>query len=225
MIVLAEFRDLDDARPMDPTQIAKFIEHMDAILNSDPANKLDKGLRGWLDARIKDEEMVAAARGRLAGGGLPKDWLKRFPPEQVLLLDERREYEVLRDDVMKLMTLPFWVVEAQEARVAQVKRPPALFAEALVPATKAVRRAQARLDQRIALLRHVEALRLHAAEHGGELPANLAEVSVPMPDDPVTGKPFRYERIGASAHVRGSPPAGAEKDPFFNVHYVVTVRK
>jgi hypothetical protein len=123
------------------------------------------------------------------------------------------------------MTLPFWVAEAQEARTAEVERPPALFAEALVPSMKAVRRAQARIDQRIALLRHVEALRLHAAEHGGELPANLAEVSVPMPDDPVTGKPFRYERIGASAHVRGSPPAGSDKDPFFNVHYVLTVRK
>ena len=224
-IVLAEFRDLDDARPMSPGQIAKFIAHMDMILKDDPAAKLEKGLRGSLDARIKDEGTVAAARRRLAGGGLPEDRLKRFPPEQVLLLDERREYEVRRDDVMKLMTLPFWEAEAQEARAAQVKRPPALFAEALVPAMKAVRRAQARIDQRIALLRHVEALRLHAAEHDGKLPAKLAEVSVPLPNDPVTGKPFRYELIGATAHVRGSPPAGAEKDPFFNVHYVVTVRK
>src|SRR4051812_1305202 len=45
--------------------------------------------------------------------------------------------------------------EAQEARAAQVERPPSLLAEALVPSTKAVRRAQVRIDQRIALLRHV----------------------------------------------------------------------
>jgi hypothetical protein len=224
-VVLAEFRDLDDARPMNPGQIAKFIAHMDMILNGDPATKLDKGLRGWLDARVKDEGTVAAARRRLADSGLPEDRLRRFPPEQVLFLDERREYEVRRDDAMKLMTLPLWQAEAQEARAAQVKRPPALFAEALVPAMKNVRRAQVRIDQRIALLRHIEALRLHAAEHGGKLPARLAEVSVPLPDDPVTGKPFRYELIGATAHVRGSPPAGVEKEPLFNVHYVVTVRK
>jgi hypothetical protein len=224
-IVLAEFRDLDDARPMNPGQIAKFIAHMDMVLKDDPAAKLEKGLRGALDARIKDEATVAAARRRLADGGLPEDRLKRFPPEQVLLLDELREYEVRRDDVMKLMTLPFWQAEALEARDAQVKRPPALFAEALVPAMTSVRRARVRIDQRIALLRHVEALRLHAAEHGGKLPAKLAEVSVPLPDDPVTGKPFRYELIGATAHVRGSPPAGVEKEPLFNVHYVVTVRK
>ena len=49
--------------------------------------------------------MVAAARGRLASGGLPEERLRRFPPDQVLLLDEKREYEVRRDDVMKLMTL------------------------------------------------------------------------------------------------------------------------
>ena len=38
-----------------------------------------------------------------------------------------------------------------------------------------VRRAQGRLDQRIALLRHVEALRLYAAEHDGTLPAKLSD--------------------------------------------------
>ena len=76
-----------------------------------------------------------------------------------------------------------------------------------------VRRAQARLDQRIALLRHVEALRLYAAEHDGALPANLSEISVPLPDDPFTGKPFRYEVTGDTAHLRGTPPPGAENEP------------
>ena len=52
------------------------------------------------------------------------------------------------------------------------------------------------MEQRIALLRHVEALRLHAAEHDGKLPVSLSEVAVPLPDDPVIGKPFRYEVAG-----------------------------
>ena len=70
-----------------------------------------------------------------------------------------------------------------------------------------VRPTQARLDQRIALLRHVEALRLYAAEHNGSLPVRLAECPVPLPDDPFTGKPFRYELDGTTARLRGSPPA------------------
>jgi hypothetical protein len=101
----------------------------------------------------------------------------------------------------------------------ETKRPPALFADALVPVTKAVRRAQGRLEQRIGLLRHIEALRLYAAGHDGKLPAGLAEVAVPLPDDPFSGKPFRYERVGATAHLRGTPPSGEEKVPAFNIHY------
>ena len=85
--------------------------------------------------------------------------------------------------------------------------------------------AQGRLDQRIALLRHVEALRLYAAEHEGTLPAKLSDIAVPLPDDPVTGKPFRYEATGNTAHLRGSPPTGLENVPVFNIHYEVTLQK
>ncbi len=66
----------------------------------------------------------------------------------------------------------------------------------MIPASLSVRQAQARIDQRIALLRHVEALRLYAAEHNGTLPAKLADITVPLPVDPITGKPFRYEAYG-----------------------------
>jgi hypothetical protein len=85
--------------------------------------------------------------------------------------------------------------------------------------------AQGQVDQRIALLRHVEALRLYAAEHDGTLPAKLFEVPVPLPVDPFTGKPFRYEVTGNTAHLRGAPPAGKETDTTFNIHYEVTVRR
>ncbi len=81
------------------------------------------------------------------------------------------------------------------------------------------------MDQRIALLRHVEALRLYAAEHDGTLPAKLSDVSVPLPVDPFTGKPFRYEVTGNTAHLRGTPPAGLEKETGFNIHYEVILQK
>ena len=81
-----------------------------------------------------------------------------------------------------------------------------------MPAVATVRRAQGRLEQRIALLRHVEALRLYAAGHKGAWPASLSAIPVPLPDDPFTGKPFRYEVIGKTAHLRGTPPRGAEND-------------
>ena len=69
----------------------------------------------------------------------------------------------------------------------------------------------------------VEALRLHAAAHEGQLPARLADIGVPMPVDPVTGKPFDYDAEGATAHLRGPAPGGAT--PGADVHYAVTLLK
>ena len=99
-----------------------------------------------------------------------------------------------------------------------------LFAD-LLPDVVGIRRALGRLEQRVALLRHVEALRLYAAAHDGRLPATLADLPVPLPDDPFTGKPFHYQADGATAHLRGSPPQGDQKNPAFNVHYEVTIQK
>jgi hypothetical protein len=141
----------------------------------------------------------------------------------VVLLDERREFEVRQDDVMKFMNLPSWQMEAL-SRTNKPAKEQGLFDE-FIPALLKVRRAQARLEQRIALLRHVEALRMYAAEHGGELPKQLSDITVPLPDDPFTGKPFRYSVEGNTAHVRGSPPPGVEKEPYFNVHYEVAIQK
>jgi hypothetical protein len=97
--------------------------------------------------------------------------------------------------------------------------------ELFLPALNRVRRAQGRLEQRIALLRHVEALRMYAAEHDGKWPEKLTDVSVPLSDDPFTGKPFRYHVDGPTAHVRGTPPPGDENSPGFNVRYELTIRK
>jgi hypothetical protein len=74
-------------------------------------------------------------------------------------------------------------------------------------------------------LRHVEALRLYAAEHDGKLPATLSDFCVPLPIDPVSGKSFVYAIDGAIAHIRGSSVQAEEKDPRSNVHYEVTLQK
>ena len=58
-----------------------------------------------------------------------------------------------------------------------------------MPAFGKVYLAWARIDRQLAGLRCVEAIRLHAATHGGNLPRALAEITdVPLPIDPITGK-------------------------------------
>jgi hypothetical protein len=61
-----------------------------------------------------------------------------------------------------------------------------------------------RLDQGIALLRAVEALRMYTAEHKNQWPAKLDDCTVPVPDDPVTGKPFNYSVDGGKAIIKAA---------------------
>jgi hypothetical protein len=221
VLIQSEFSDLDDSAPMSAEQIKKLIAHIEKVRELD--KKPQKSVREWVDARTKDEKLVEAARRRLVEVGLPEERLLRFPAEQVILLDERREYEVLRDEVMKIMSLPTWQVEALAGRT-KPNWDHALLGF-LVPAMQKVRRAQGRLEQRVALLRHVEALRMYAAEHDGKLPAKLSDCPVPLPVDPFTGKPFVYEVEAATADLRGSAPRGEEKNPAYNIHYEVAIRK
>jgi len=219
------FHDLDDMAPMSKDQIKEFLADKDKLLEigeGKPGKPGKPGVRAWLDARTKDQALVSAARQRLVEHGLPEDRLSRFPADQVILLDEKREMEVRYDDEIKTVHFPFWQVDALYAQIKS-KKPPALFADALMPAFKNVRQAQVRTDQRLAILRYIEALRLHAAEHNGTMPAKRSDVSVPVPDDPVTGKPFRYEVTGTTAHLHGSPPSGLEQVSQYNVHYEVTI--
>jgi hypothetical protein len=217
----SELRDLDDAAPMSVGQLEKVVAHLEK-LRREP-EKPNGGVRRWLDARTRDEKHLNAARLRLVDSGLAPDLVAHFSADQVILLDERREHEVRRDDQLKLMKLPFWQIDEAMRKVKR-RLAPCLLDFAL-PSLMKVRQAQSRLEQRVALLRHVEALRLHAAAHDGRLPEKLADVSVPLPDDPFTGKPFLYKLEGQTAHIRGSPPSGGEKISALNVHYIVTVRK
>jgi hypothetical protein len=218
------FRDLDDTAPMSADRIKKFCGEIDKALNDEKPKKPGEDLASWLAARAKDQAVVSAARRRLTESGLKAELVARLPAEQAILLDEKRECAVRFDDVTKTMILPIWQMEAMAARHPKPEKSPAKFADALLPSTAAVRLAHGRIEQRLALLRTVEALRMHAAEHKGTFPANLAEVVVPLPDDPVTGKPFRYDRKDGVAHLRGSPPAGRENDVFFNIHYELVLQ-
>jgi hypothetical protein len=216
-----EFRDLDDAAPMTTEQIERMMAHLDNVRKGDGGTKAPP-TRAWLDERKKDAAAVDDARRRLAEAGIPLSRTRHFPADQVMLLDQWRDYEVRRDEFMKLMNLPHWQIETLTPSQQGLDK--TLFGF-LLPALDKVHRAQGRLEQRVALLRHVEALRLYAAAHHGKLPDRLADIDVPLPDDPVTGRPFRYNLDANTAQLRGSPPPGQEKSPGFNVRYEVTIQK
>jgi hypothetical protein len=229
MMLTPEVASLDEHAPMTDVQLARVMERLHLmLLMTQPgadAGKV-KALQDRFLARVGDAAHVQAARKRLVEAGLKEAAVKQFPPAQVVLLDEKHAYEVERDELLKAMSLPYWQAEAVWAR----QRPAAggkeesLSAWLLLPLTK-VRAAQVRLEQRLGLLRCVEALRLYAAGHGGRLPAKLADTGVPVPDDPVTGRPFPYHLDGAAGSLRGTPPRGMERNAWFNIRYEITIKK
>lgn len=227
LVIAAQLHDLDTTDAMSADQVKTLIAHIDKLgrFEGKPG-----GVRAWLDARTKDENSVNAARRHLLEAGLPEErrierirQLLRFPADQVILLDEMRAYEARRDEIMKLMNLPTWQRDAMVGRLNPEKAEQ-LFGIPIWPVSK-ILMAQGRLEQRIALLQHVEALRLYAAEHGGHLPDKLSDCPVPLPPDPFTGQPFHYQLEGATAHLRGTPPRGLEKGPAYNLHYEVTIQE
>jgi hypothetical protein len=224
-MALADLPSLPEDAPMTEDQLEKFVSHLSGKLGftRTQAGLPPRNLRAGLAARAKDALLVRAASDRLVGAGCQEDQVRRFPPLQVILLDDRREYEVKRDDGIKLLALAPWQIVGL-AGVEETKCcGDGVFAD-LVPRVLSARLAQARLEQRIALLRHVEALRLHAAEHG-KLPASLADLAVPLPSDSFSGKPFVYKVAAGIAHLEGSRFRDREQNPCLPVRYEVTVEK
>ena len=142
----------------------------------------------------------------------------------MILLDDKRDYEIERDNREKLLAVPRWQIGSSTALEREEQARDGLFADFL-PRIDRLRRTLERLQEQIAMLRQVEALRLYAAEHDGKLPAAPSDIPVPSPVDPVTGKPFLYTVDGATAHVRGGLALSEDKSAGSEIHYVVTVRK
>jgi hypothetical protein len=151
---------------------------------------------------------------------------ERLPEDHAIVLYIAEKYRDLRDDFFKIQYLPYKEADARASEAwkhvtAEKTGPVGVFA-ALVPAVMAGRLAEARLDRRIAALRVVEALRMHAAAHGGELPTALDQVTVaPIPLDPLSGKAFEYRREGGAAVLAGPTPPR----PPLGLSYRITMRQ
>jgi hypothetical protein len=222
LLIGAEFRDLDDNNVMTTDQLRMVIDHLDKLRQMEGLTRPKQSVRAWLNSRTSDQKRLAAVRHRLVESGISEERIGQFTPEQVILLDEKRKYEIQRDDRIKSLTLPAWQIDLSDHQPEPTLDQGLFFF--FVPAVHKIRRAQGRLDQRIALLRHVEAIRMYAAEHD-KLPVKLSDITVPLCPDPCTGKPFRYSVENGIAHLRGTPPTGAETDPTLNVHYEITLQK
>ncbi|HVU88379.1 MAG TPA: hypothetical protein VHD36_13750 [Pirellulales bacterium] len=169
----------------------------------EPADALlENSLRGYPESK---QAMIAR--------GMPVETVDAMPAAQVVYLDIVRSFEEARDDRFEWLYVPYWQgvdrLKIDEAAAADDAGAAALPVKLLMPAVSAAHHATARIEREFALLRVVEALRLHGATSGGRLPEHLADVTVvPLPDDPVTGKEFVYRLEDTTAVIELTPMLG-----------------
>jgi hypothetical protein len=235
VFLTAQFQPLIEARrPMTDAELAAHLATLKELVSS--ANEEERKSNphfeqvkanpaGWLAAAVADPAKLQDARNRILSQVGPFDGFMQMSATQVGLLNDLLLYEELRDDLFKWYNLPHaQSIPGMMAADAEIKRrsKESVVAPLFIATTFKVKAAETRLAQRCKLLQVVEAVRLHAGATGG-LPATLGEVKLPLPLDPVAGKPFTYTRTGESAVLYGENPqvAGAR----FVVEYTLTTRK
>jgi hypothetical protein len=163
----------------------------------------------------KSPELLDAQKYLVEKLHLPADKVNAMPPAQVILLCLKGIMDDARDDHFKAAYLAMpeglAVGAAAEKRLksmpnSEITRLPAMFLPAIPKVIVAVNR----LDRKIAALRIIEAIRLYAAAHDGQMPDKLADITeVPVPNDSGTGQPFEYERDKDTATLVAPPLKGA----------------
>lgn len=176
---------------------------------------------------------AAGARKQLLALGWDAAAVEKMPAGQVVALRAIATHRSLADDQAKCFSLTY---PDARTEVAKVKKRAEQFRKesgdpivnvfALnVPAFEKVFEAHIRVNRRVALMRAVEAVRLHAAANEGQLPKALADIKlVPVPEDPNTLKPFVYEVKDNVFTLTGPPPAGENPSAVNHVRYQITLR-
>ncbi|MHC4398448.1 MAG: hypothetical protein ACYTG0_02075 [Planctomycetota bacterium] len=173
------------------------------------------------DGRLEGLTLLAvrgypmAKQGLIERGRSPEQ-VEAMPVPQVVLLYTMQTYEDLRDDMFKWFYVPyseakegFEQAEAGLRRCMAERREVIPLASLLLPAIQSCYTAVVRTDREIAALRVIEAIRLFGAANDGRLPKELNDLTVPVPDDPITGKPFDYRLDGDTAVLEGPTLRGA----------------
>ncbi len=135
-------------------------------------------------------------------------------------------YRDLYDDIYKAGYLPYFEAlpfyDRGKEQLSAVKDGLLSLFARLIASIESVHSHVARHDRKVAMLRVVEALRLHAGATG-RLPASLAEVKVvPIPTDPLFGNAFEYVLSGETAELTS---AAQEDKNWLELTYRITLRK
>ncbi len=158
------------------------------------ADKSSDASKPALDALLA--KALPVARRVLRESGISETDVERMSPAEMAARAALEAYQTHRDETAKWCYLPYAQAERpiqEDAdKLARLAHEAGMQWDA-VSEGGILMQAAARLDRDLAALRCLEAIRLHAASHSGQLPERLEDITeVPVPPNPLTGQPFRY---------------------------------
>ena len=207
---IPELRDLETPQPDEHWRnlIDKVTHHLTQIAVLAPE------AHGQAVAAFRAIKAYPAAKRFLIQQRRSPEEVDAMPVPQVVVIHAMRTYEQARDDMFRWFALPYWQaherLQESEDRLRRVTSKEVFpLASVLLRSLSMCHFAVAKNDRTIAMLRAVEALRLHAHSNGGKLPDRLDHVTVvPVPIDPLTGKLFRYHTNAEGAVLESLAPPG-----------------
>jgi hypothetical protein len=170
------------------------------------------------------------AKELLVKSGWPADIVESMPVSQVVLVAGLRQYEEFRDEWFKWLNLPYPEAakgldsyDAKLREFTQSGQEIVPLASMLLPALFSAKKSEIKGERQIAALRVLEALRLYAADHNGRLPDKLDDITqVPVPLDPVYGKPFIYYLVEGKAILESPAAKGMSQKDW--LRYEITLK-
>ena len=212
-------------------------EAQDRVLSQEEARAL--WLRVCEFSEVKDDLPAVStvktyphAKQALLDDGYGPEHVEAMPALQTVLLYYWSEYQKTADDMFRWFYVPYEQAKAgmaqEEERFRatresqkQTMRPNPFLS--FLPALSRAYLLACRLDWEIAALRCVEALRLYAAAHEGQLPVALTDIAdIAVPVDPMTGEPFIYRIENGKGILESPAPLQYPKE---GQRWEVTVKK
>jgi len=218
-----------------PEQWQKLWEDAGEKINDFPATYIDRTdhLHNDNKNEIYDPKKILTenypkARDYLINIGWPEKEIQSMAPARVMLLHCAEIWGEMFDDYIKWLGINYsqWPnnyrnylpLEKELKKIYKQKE--IIPLSKLIPPFGAVVVRQARFEREMESLRCIEAIRLYAYSHNSKLPGSLGAIKeVPIPPNPMTGKPFSYHLEGDTAVLL------ADGDGRINYEYRIKIAK
>lgn len=142
------------------------------------------------------------AKQKLIASGYSPEAVEAMPVAKVMLFHLQRTQQELSHQFLRWNRVPHHQRQGRETNpLDDGSRDPLVnYLMLFYDTNETVRVAGVRDQREIAFLQTLEALRLYTHQHQGKLPDSLDQINeLPIPTNPVTGKPFRYRKTDSGA--------------------------